>query len=406
MLASSSIPPSTASPSAPRTGPAIPLAPVLSASSFRRAAAAPARTVLDAGVHRLVTSGRVAIALALRELGVGPGDTVLVPAYHSPSMIPPVLWRGAAPVFYRVTPGAAVDLDDLAQKIGPRTRAVMVTHYFGFPQDMAPIRALCDARGVALIEDCAHAFIGEHAGRPLGSWGDYAIASSMKFLPIYEGGALVSSRHSLDKVALRSAGAGFEAKVALNSLERGFAYGRLPAVRAAFWLPLRTKAALWGMLKRGRKTPAPALAPASSDSGFDFDPRWLDKRSSLFARMLLKAASPARIQALRRRHYARLDAALRGLPGVRPLHPQLPEGACPWVFPLLVDDPDTLFARLKRAGVPLTRFGHPLWQGMEADACANAAMLSRRVLSLPCHQELRAEELDWLVDTVRREVLA
>ncbi len=353
-----------ASPSSTR--PLIPLAPVLSASSFRRAAHAPARTVLDAGAHRLVTSGRVAIALALRELGVQAGDTVLVPAYHSPSMIPPVLWREATPVFYRVGPDARVDLDD----------------------------------------DCAHAFIGEHAGQPLGSWGDYAIASSMKFFPIYEGGALVSRTRSLDKVRVHSAGAGFEAKALLNSLERGFAYGRLPAVQAALWLPLRAKSALWGMLKRGRTTPARALAPDSSDSSFNFDPRWLDKRSSLFARSMLTLASPARIQALRRSHYERLDAALRGLPGIRPLHAQLPDGACPWVYPLLADDPESLFARLKAAGVPLTRFGYPLWQGMDAATCPNAAMLSRQVLSLPCHQELRDTEVDWLVATVREAVLA
>ncbi|WP_305822835.1 DegT/DnrJ/EryC1/StrS family aminotransferase [Massilia brevitalea] len=376
----------------------------MSASSFRRAASAPARTVLDAGAHRLVTSGRVAIALALRELGVQAGDTVLVPAYHSPSMIPPVLWREATPVFYRVGPDAHVDLADLAARIDGRTRAVMVTHYFGFAQDMAPIRALCDAYGIALVEDCAHAFIGEHAGQPLGSWGDYAIASSMKFFPIYEGGALVSARRSLDNVRVHSAGAGFEMKAALNSLERGFAYGRLPAVQAALWLPLRAKGALWGLLKRGRRAPAKALAPDSSDSSFNFDPRWLDKRSSWFARGMLKLAAPARIQALRRRHYLRLDTALRGLPGIRPLHAQLPDGACPWVFPLLADDPEALFARLKALGVPLTRFGHPLWQ--DADTCPNAAMLARRVLSLPCHQELREQEVDWLVDAVRKAVLA
>lgn len=388
------------------TRPLIPLAPVLSAASFRRAANTPARTVLDAGAYRLVTSGRVAIALALRELGVQAGDTVLVPAYHSPSMIPPVLWREATPVFYRVGPDARVDLDDLASKIDAGTRAVMVTHYFGFPQDMTPIRALCDARGIALVEDCAHAFIGEHAGQPLGSWGDYAIASSMKFFPIYEGGALVSKTRGLDGVRVRSAGAGFEAKALLNSLERGFAYGRLPAVQAALWLPLRAKSALWGLLKRGRKTPARALAPDSSDSSFNFDPRWLDKRSSLFARGMLRLASPARIQALRRSHYARLDAALRDLPGIRPLHAQLPDGACPWVFPLLTDEPEALFARLKALGVPLTRFGHPLWAGMAADTCPNAAMLSRQVLSLPCHQELRATEVDWLIEAVRKAVLA
>ncbi|MFC5460199.1 aminotransferase class I/II-fold pyridoxal phosphate-dependent enzyme [Massilia niabensis] len=386
--------------------PLIPLAPILSASSFRRAGGARARTVLDAGNYRLVTSGRVAIALALREIGIKPGDEVLVPAYHSPSMIPPVLWRGARPVFYRVRPNAAVDLDDLAARITPATGAVMVTHYFGFPQEMAPIRALCDARGVQLIEDCAHCFIGEHGGRPVGAWGDYAIASSMKFLPVYEGGALVSARHSLEGVTLRSAGAGFEAKVALNSLERGFDYGRLKAVRAALWLPLRAKGALWGLVKRRRTSPAPALAPASSDSSFNFDPRWLDKRSSLFARTMLKLASPGRIQALRRSHYARLEEAIRDMPGVRALHPQLPDGACPWVFPLVASDPDALFARLKALGVPLTRFSNPPWQGVDAATCPNSAMLARQVLALPCHQELTSSEVAWLAARLREAASA
>jgi dTDP-4-amino-4,6-dideoxygalactose transaminase len=380
----------------PPARPLVPIAPILSSASFRRAAPARLRSVLDAGPARLVTSGRIAIALALREMGVGPGDTVLVPAWHSQSMIPPVLWRGAAPAFYRIGPDGRVDLDDIAARAGPGVKALMVTHYFGFHQDMEAIRALCDARGLLLLEDCAHAFIGEYRGRPLGSFGDYAIASSMKFFPMYEGGALVSARHRLDRVALRSAGAGFEAKAALTSLENGFAYGRLPAVRAALWLPLRIKDALWGRLKAATA----ALAPASSDSSYDFDPRWLDKRSSLFARAMLRLVAPSRIAALRRQHYQRLDTALRGLPGTRPLFPALPDGVCPWVFPLLADEPERLFERLKLAGVPVVRFGHPLWAGVDATVCANAADLSRRVLSFPCHQELREHELAWMIDAI------
>ncbi|MFL6675144.1 MAG: DegT/DnrJ/EryC1/StrS family aminotransferase [Massilia sp.] len=387
--------------------PLIPIAPILSTASFRRSNAARVRSVLDAGEAKLVTSGRIAIALALREIGVGDGDEVLVPAWHSQSMVPPVLWRGARSVFYRLLPDATPDLADIAAKAGPATRALMVTHYFGFPQALAPLRALCDARGIALLEDCAHCFIGEVDGKPVGSYGDYAIASSMKFFPVYEGGALVSARHRLDKVALRSAGPAFEAKVALNSLENGFAYGRLPAAQAALWLPIRLKSALWSLLKRRRGAAgAVALAPGSSDSSFDFEPRWLDKRSSMFARAMLRLVSPGRVAALRRAHYLRLDQALRGLPGARPLFAALPDGACPWVFPLLADDPEGLFARLKQAGVPVVRFGRPLWEGVDETVCANSAGLSRRVLSFPCHQELREDELAWLIDAIRRALLA
>jgi len=384
--------------------PLVPPTPILSAASFRRAAPARVPTLLDAGTARLVTSGRVAIALALREMGVGPGHEVLVPAWHSPSMIPPVLWRGAKPVFYRLRRDAAIDLDDIAARIGPATRAVMVTHYFGFPQAVEQVRALCDAAGVQLLEDCAHAFIGEYRGKPIGSTGDYAIGSSMKFFPIYEGGALVSSRHSLDRVPLHPAGAGFEAKAVLNALENGFAYGRLSPIRAALWLPLQLKGALWDMAKRRRAAAnqAVSLAPSSSDSSFDLDPAWIDRRSSRFSRAMLRLVSPSRVAALRRANYARLDDALRGMPGARPLFPRLPDGVCPWVYPLAVDDPELLYQRVQAAGVPVTRFGRPLWEGVDERVCADSVWLSRHVLSFPCHQELRDEELAWMIGAIRK----
>lgn len=394
-----------ATPSSPR--PRIPIAPVLSAASLRRARGPGLPSVREAGAARCVTSGRVAIALALREMGVGPGDRVLVPAWHSPSMIPPVLWRGAEPLFYRVGPDGAADLQDIALK-APGARVLVATHYFGFPQDLAPLRALCDANCLQLLEDCAHAYIGSYGGRPLGSFGDYAIASTMKFLPAYEGGLLVSARHALDTVALRPAGAAFEAKIALNSLERGFEYGRLALLHTL----LRPLLSLKDALRRprtsgaasGAASPAPPLAPSSSDSSFELDPDWIDKRSSLFARMLLRLSSTARIAALRRAHYLRLDAALRGLGGIRPLHPALPDEVCPWAYPLLADDPDALAARLGAAGVPVLRFGRPLWQGVDAATCAHAAHLSHHVLALPCHQELRPRELDWLIAATRKAV--
>lgn len=380
---------------APPSRPRVPLAPVLSRASFARGGARPP-SVLDAGAVRFVTSGRIAIALALRAMRIGAGDTVLLPAYHSLSMVPPVLWCGATPSFYQVGLDTAVDLDDVAARLDPSVKAIMVTNYFGFPQDLVRIRAFCDRHGLLMLEDCAHCFFGQRDGQPVGSFGDYAIASSMKFFPNYEGGCLVSTRHSLESVALRPAGAGFELKVALNALENSFAYGRLGALAALLRLPLRLKAALWGRFKAQRPA-APALAPSSSDSSYDFDPAWLDKRSSWFSRRLVTAPGQGRIVALRRANYLRLEQALGALAGCRPLFAYLPDGVCPWLFPLLVDAPEAVFARLLQAGVPVTRFAETLWPGVDASVYANSVALSRRVLAFPCHQELRADELDWLV---------
>lgn len=117
-------------------------------------------------------------------------------------MVEPVIWTEAVPVFYRIHPDTSVDLDNIRQLLNEGARALMVTHYFGFPQDMAAIRQLCNEKGVILIEDCAHAFFGETNEQPIGTIGDYAIASASKFFPVYDGGLLASSDSSINDIKL------------------------------------------------------------------------------------------------------------------------------------------------------------------------------------------------------------
>ena len=388
------------SPSRPR----VPLTPPLVGADLLGRAGMHAPSVLDAGPARLVTSGRIAIANALREMGVGSGDVVLVPAYHSLSMIPPLLACGAVPVFYKVGPDGAVDLADIGAKLGPAVKLLMVTNYFGFPQQLEVLRAFCDQHALLLLEDCAHCFFGTHAGRAVGAWGDYAIASSMKFFPIYEGGLLVSARHALAAPAPVGAGAGFEIKAGLNALEHSFVYGRLAALHALLWLPLRLKGALWPRART--RLGATALAPSSSTSSFAFDPEWLERRSAWFSRLVLRRAPHARMVAQRRANYTRLQQALGALPGCRPMFARLPDGACPWMFPLWVDHPEALFTRLLAEAVPVTRFAQSLWPGVDASICANSAALSRHVLAFPCHQALSEAELAWLCTTIAKAVRA
>ncbi len=75
---------------------------------------------------------------------------MLVPAYHSPSMIPPVHWCGAELVFYRVGPDTCADLADIEARLAEHAgvKAIMVTHFFGIPQALAPLRA-CATRAAS-----------------------------------------------------------------------------------------------------------------------------------------------------------------------------------------------------------------------------------------------------------------
>lgn len=385
----------------------IPTQPVLSLASFA-GASRPARlgSILDVGTAKFVTSGRVAIALALVQMGIGKGDKVLVPAYHCASMIQPVVWAGATPVFYKVHPDTSVDLEDVLGKLDGTAKMLMATNYFGFPQDLAQLRRFCDEHGLYFLEDCAHSFLGTHRDKPLGSYGDYAIASAMKFFPVYEGGCLVSSRHDIRSLRLHSAGLGFEAKSAFNALEKGFAYGRMSVLKALLSLPMKAKNLLWSHIKNAAPSKSISLGPGASDGGFAFEPGWLDKSASLFSRMLIRTVPTSRIADKRRKNYLRLHEALSGLPGCRPLFAKLPEGVVPYVYPMVADNLPEIFPRLKHAGVPIIRFAEYLWDGVDGTICPNSVELSRHCLQLPCHQELRPEELDWMIEKFRSITLS
>ncbi|MGH8729152.1 MAG: aminotransferase class I/II-fold pyridoxal phosphate-dependent enzyme [Burkholderiales bacterium] len=377
--------------------PRIPLRPALSVQSFFSARGRRVANILDVKNQRVVTSGRVAFALALSELSVQAGDEVLVPAFHCTSMIEPVTWLKAQPVFYRIARDTSVDFEDLERRVTSATRALLVTHYFGFLQDITKLRALCDARGLALIEDCAHCLFGEIAGQPVGALSDYAIISLTKFFPTYDGGCLVSSRNTLDRVSLRSAGLAFDAKAAANALEYALEHGRLKWLSPIVALPLKVKDRLWHSVKGD----AP-IGPDSSDGGYGFDSAWVNKRASLAARIITATASLPRIYDLRRAHYLRLHEALRNLSGAEPLFHDLPEGIAPYVYPLKVAEPDRVFPALKHLGVPILRFGEYLTPEMPPETCPQTAEFSRKLLQFPCHQELTEDELDWMIDCIVR----
>lgn len=380
--------------------PRIPLSPPLSRTGLSFGAKT-FPSILDLPHTLPVTSGRVAIAIALRHAGIGAGDEVLVPAYHCDSMVAPVRLVGARAVFYRIEPDARADFTDLSAKVGPATRALILTHFFGFPQDLQRARSFCDRHNMVMIEDCAHAFFGDWQGMPVGSSGDYAIASSMKFFPVFDGGILAAKNTDLAGITLRKPPLPFELKALSNVIERALQYGRLGIVAGAIRFGLKLKDTIWRLVKRRSQKIAEArYSPGSSEGGFVLDPEWLDVRMSRVSRTILRFSNYQRIIEERRANYRYLLEHLGNSPGIRPLYPELPAGTVPLNFPVFVDSPSTLFPALKRAGVPIWRFGEYLDEEITEQVCSNSCHLSRHVFQFPCHSELRPGELSWMVDTI------
>lgn len=379
--------------------PDIPTNPVLSWESFCGTRHSAIPSVLDAGSAIFVTSGRMAIALALRQMGVGPGQEVLLPAYHCVSMVAPVAWLGAGCCFYRIRPDTSVDFDDLARRLTGRTRILVAVHCFGFPQDGLALRRFCDEHGLLLLEDCAHAFFGASGGQPLGSHGDYAIASLLKFFPMLDGGCLVSSRHSLRAISLATGGLAFQSRAIFDSVERALRYQRFFGARSLLGLPFYLKKRLRSVLSSDALVSNPS-SPAATHGGFGFDPAWLERRMSWCSRLVLRYSSMQRNVERRRAHYLRLLEAFSDLRECRPLHPALPPGVVPYVFPLLVDRPDPGFWDLRKQALPVLRWEF-LWPGMDVSAYPISARYARQLFQIPCHQELTPEELNRMVDHIR-----
>ncbi|MXO75487.1 aminotransferase [Altererythrobacter aerius] len=119
-----------------------------------------------------VANGTLALDLALKALGIGPGDEVVVTPRTFIASVSSVVSAGATPVF------ADVDRDSgnispatIAQVLSERTRAIIPVHLAGWPCDMEGIGALAEPRGIAVIEDCAQAHGARIDGRSVGSFG-------------------------------------------------------------------------------------------------------------------------------------------------------------------------------------------------------------------------------------------
>ncbi|HEY3595547.1 MAG TPA: DegT/DnrJ/EryC1/StrS family aminotransferase, partial [Polyangiaceae bacterium] len=140
-----------------------------------------------------VSSCTMALTLALKALGVGPGDEVVTTPMTFIATPNAVLYNGATPVFADVEPNTGlIDPAAIEAAITPRTRAVIAVHLYGHLADVRRIRALCDRHHLAFIEDAAHAVEAERDGVRVGHLGDATTFSfyATKTITSGDGGAV------------------------------------------------------------------------------------------------------------------------------------------------------------------------------------------------------------------------
>jgi dTDP-4-amino-4,6-dideoxygalactose transaminase len=162
---------------------------------------------------RGVDNGTSAIHLALRALGIGPGDEVIVPAHTFIASAWGISYVGATPVFVDSLPDTwEVDPAAVEKAITPKTRAIVAVHLYGVPADLSALTKIATAHNIPLIEDCAQAHGALYEGKKVGSIGTVGCFSfyPSKNLGAYgeAGGLTTNDEHIATKVAMmRSHGA-------------------------------------------------------------------------------------------------------------------------------------------------------------------------------------------------------
>jgi perosamine synthetase len=340
---------------------------------------------------------RVAIRAACDLLGLAPGDEVLAPAYNCGSEVDPLVDAGLAVRLYPVEEDLRADPARIAPLITGRTRAIYVTHYFGMIQpELAALRALCDDRGLRLIEDCALSLLsGERPAE--GHSGDVSVFCFHKFVPVLQGGALVLN--APDLAAKTPFPRPAPRKAVARMLERAGLANVLGPARAQ------------GLMRALRGAP-PADAPAGAGALDDmpahyyFDPALRGRRISAFAARPLRAFSVRDAIAVRRANWAHYRDLLDGMAGVRMLMPDLAPETCPLNMPVMVEGRDRVARMLQAEGIGVT----PWWAGfnrnLDWQGQTGAMALKNHVLSLPLHQFLGPAHLDHIADRLRHALTA
>jgi perosamine synthetase len=324
---------------------------------------------------------RYALLEAFCRCGVGPGVKVLVPALHCRTMVDPLVRLHADVVFYDVAKNLSPEVASLERECSG-ARAMVLTHYFGFPNDLSFASKFCSDRNIALIEDCAHAFYGEHEGVVLGETGRYATASAWKFLPC-EDGAVLRDNTSIPGGSLRSP--------TLLEEVSGLVRFAGAAGRALRGRPAPVSAASKHIEAARRLDPQPRPSK-TEDSVVERD---VGVAGLGLSRWIVRSSRHSRVAALRRQNYARWLQGVTGVAGATPLFPELPPSVVPYAFPLLLDRAEPAFSAIKMAGVPLWR-----WEDSAETNCPVAVAYRERLIQFPLHQELRDSELTWMIAAV------
>ncbi len=352
----------------------------------------------------LTFSGTVAIHQAFLALALPAGATVLCPAYNCGHEIEPIVRLGLDVECYRVGGDLQADLADIEWKLRRGARAVLVTHYFGFAQPLAGLRALCDRHGAYLVEDCAHALLSDDEWGTLGRMGDVSVYSFRKTLPVPNGGAVLFNDEALTVPPPLTPPPGLTtwlkslALVRKSAMDRARDRGALLDLAAlAALAPAVTASEL---LERAYPQAATACYDPDDDD-FGFDSAILGWGISPYSSRLLERLDCFGIGARRRHNYSILADGIRAMDRYELPLPEVDDHTCPLFLPVLVEERMEMFRYLIARRIYPAVWWDQRHAAVDWSEFPEAAELKDRVLALPVHQDLSDRQLECVLEALR-----
>lgn len=355
-------------------------------------------------------NGRAAIWQGLKRLGLKAGDTILAPAYSCGSEIDALVKAGLTVVSYRSLPDLSPDLDHLEELVKLPAQALFVTHFFGYPQPMAPLTEFARRNNLLVIEDATHGLYSlDRNGKPVGASADLSVFSFPKFLPLTDGGGYVlgSAPAGADQAASSRAPKAAAVAGKLKGMAESEMLRRFPVVGTAIKTHLTNP--LVEFLKRRLYPdyrPQPGGDIQSAFGGRTLELDRADWNMSVLSKFLLDRVDHGQIAPARQRNYRTLDARFEADSGgrgrVRPLLKALPEGACPWLYPVWADNPTELRAFMAANRIECGLFWTEDHSLIPLDDFPFERELRQHVATLPVRQGLTTGNMIAMADLLNQ----
>ena len=337
--------------------------------------------------------GRGALFHAIKLLHLADSNNILVPSYHCGVDIEAIIMAGAAIRYYKINKSMDLDIADLLRNVDTNTKAVVITHYFGFPQSIDNIKNICQEKKLFLIEDCAHALLSVFQGKALGSFGDISIFSQRKSLPIPDGGALLINNSDLiisSKLLLPSQFTAFKNTIGMlyNSLVNA---SNIKGVQA-FLKFIKYKINMLIRKEFG----------ARYSTGMEIDSEICNLAMSNISKNIMNRSNIDTITENRRNNFNYLLERIPNSNHIIGIYTMLPEGVCPLFFPVRTGDTTRREVQniFRRYGVQTYVFGENLHRSLPGKEYPDSVMLSNQILGLPVHQNLKTKELEQILDAI------